>query len=180
MFIKSLLSLIVWLTLVGSVMACQNNAPHAASPLISSNAAMSVQRRSKDAVSVVKAYNSAVQRKDLEKALGLLSYDIVLVDLKPAPCTSEVFGGMQTLEGLLESSKILSFSVGDWKVEGNKVNYALSEWFDPRIVGPNYPQPRHSHLIAVVENGEIVSITATRDRKSVALYGQGAQDEVCG
>lgn len=177
---KQFFVLIVSLTMVGMVIDCNPNTASVAGSLKPPNIATRVQTRARDPISIVKAYYFAVQTRDIDTALGLLAFEIVMVDLKPAPCSSEVIMGVQALEGLLESSKVLSFSIDDLKVEDDKVTYILTEWLDPRTVGPNYPQPRRSHLIAVVQNGEIASITKSRDPELMALQKDGSQDANCG
>ena len=125
--------------------------------------AKNVALRVTDPLSTVKGYYSALQNKDIETALSFLADDVVLLKTETADGYSETVKGVQAVRNALQYSNVLSFTADHFQADGDKVTYVMTEWLDPRIVGPNYAQPHQSHLIAIVANGEIVSITETLD-----------------
>lgn len=126
-----------------------------------SNTAAQAAMRVTDPLSVVKGYYAATGTKDIETALTFLADDIAWHKTETADGFSETVKGVQAVENALESSEVFSFSVEDFRVDGDQVTYAMTEWIDPRRVGMNYPQPRRSRLTAVVADGKIVSLAET-------------------
>lgn len=122
-----------------------------------------VAMRVTDPRAVVKGYYAATKAKDIETALTFLADDIELVQINPAPYSATTVKGVQAAKHALESSEVLSFYVEDFRADGNKVTYSMTEWLDPRRVGMNYPQPRQSRLTAIVLGDKIVSITEASD-----------------
>jgi len=134
---------------------------------------------SQEPVAVVKAYYAAVRMHDPDTALMYLANDVVFLKKNSAPCAYEVAKGQHAAEGLLRYSNVLSFSVENIKADGNRVSYDVTAWLDPRIVGPNYTEPAKTHLLAVVEYGQIFSITQSTPPDSISL-GSNSTDPSCG
>ncbi len=122
-----------------------------------------VAMRVTDPLATVKGYYSALQNKDIETALQFLADDVVLLKTETPGGFSETVQGVQAVRNALAYSNVLSFAAEHFQANGDKVTYTMTEWLDPRIVGPNYPQPHKSNLVAVVADGKIVSITETLD-----------------
>ena len=43
-------------------------------------------------------------------------------------------------------------------VSGDRVEYSVTEWLDPRSVGPSGPFPTISRYVAIVRDGKIRSL----------------------
>lgn len=179
MFTKQIITLFV--TLVLSVLAFAFS-PSAAPVSVSVRAAHVsglVPPAATDSLSTITKFHSALKARDTAAVLPLLANDIVVLEIKPAGCRSEMVQGIQAVAKTLAYSQVLSFSVENVRAQGNAVTYAVTEWLDPRTVGPNYPQPVRSNVTARVESGQIVSITTTRDAAWVNAYKHGAQEVQC-
>jgi ketosteroid isomerase-like protein len=169
-----LFTVIAAFTLVGCATLPVNGKPTlSAQPRISSaqpTATVPVSRSAVDrnAFAVVQKYYAAVAARDIDEALALIAYDVVLVEIPSSPCAWRVVNGQLAIESQLEHSNVLSFSVEDFQMDSNTITYTLTEWLDPRVVGPNFKQPVRSHLTAVVRYGEITNFILHRDSLSLA------------
>ncbi len=120
----------------------------------------------RNSLAIVQKYYAAVAERDIGAALALVAYDVVLVEIRESPCPWRIVKGQQAFESQLERSGVLAFGVADFRVEGNTITYTLTEWLDPRVVGPNIKQPVRSQWTAVVKYGEIANFTLRRDSRT--------------
>lgn len=127
-----------------------------------------------DSRAVVQKYYAAVAEHDIDAALSLVALDVVRVEIPPSDCAWHVVKGLPAIESELEYSNVLSFTVEDFQTQGNVTTYTLTEWLDPRTVGPNFAQPVRSHMTAVVNHGEITHFTLRRDSPRPEKEGQTA------
>lgn len=125
------------------------------------------------ALAIVQEYYAAIAQKDIDSALSLLSYNVVHVEI--SPCAWQVTKGYQDIENELDHSNVLSFTVDNFQVNGNTITYTLTEWLDPRVVGPNFQQPARSHVTAVVNQAEITDFVSKRDLPLLAKEGDISQ-----
>lgn len=177
MFTKRILPLVFVLIVSALMLACS---PKAADVSFSVKAAsaMGVAPSAADSLSTIEKFHTALKARDSAALFPLLANDIVLIETKPAPCRSEMANGIQAVEQALKYSHALSFSVQNVRASGEQVTYRLTEWMDPRVVGPNYPQPVQSNVTAVVQDGQIVSITAARTSQWMSLF-RSADAKAC-
>lgn len=129
----------------------------------------------KSPLAIVQKYYRAIAQKDIDSALALLSLDVTQVEI--SLCSWQVVKGYQDLERELDHSNVLSFTVENFQVNGNTITYTLTEWFDPRVVGPNFQQPVRSHMTAVVNHVEIRDFILRRE--SLLNGKDGETSQVC-
>ena len=70
------------------------------------------------------------------------------------------YAGIELVQHYLEGDLqiVNSFYLHDVAVNGDRVEYTLTEWRDPRMVGPTGPFPMINRYIATVRDGKILSI----------------------
>jgi hypothetical protein len=117
------------------------------------------QDLSMDAGTVVQNYYAALNGAGLDRAIDLLPDDIV-IEFQLLPTTEHVkYSGIEAVQVWLENDHtVLSRSLGEILVKGDTVQYTLTEWLDPRIVGPGATQPRVTHWTAHVLRGKLISL----------------------
>lgn len=112
---------------------------------------------------IVTAYYAALNARDMETALNLLPDDVVFYTFKPnaAGRIERIeYAGIEAAQNLLEYDRSrLSRHLDQIKVNGDVVEYTLTEWLNPRIVGMNVKQPFVLHYTAQVRGGKILTIT---------------------
>lgn len=123
-------------------------------------------------IAIIKKYYAAVSEKAIDRAVLFLSYDVVLVEIPASPCAWYVVSGQQAIKSQLEHSNVLSFTVEDFQVNSSRTMYTLTEWLDPRVVGPNFHQPVRSYATAVVEYGAVTNLTLMRDNRQFGKEGE--------
>lgn len=168
MSIHRFLTIIAALTVVGCAALPLNGKPASPQPRISSeqqSAPVPSARLAphRDSLVVVQQYLSAVAERDIDAALSRVAYDVVLLETYPSPCAWQVLQGQQAIAGQLDYTNVLSFTVEDFQVNGNAISYTLTEWLDPRVVGPNFKQPLRRHMTAIVEHAEITNFILHHD-----------------
>jgi len=106
---------------------------------------------------VVHAYYRALNDKNVSLAIPLLSDTVVLEFSQPYGDGTLEYKGVQAVERFLEGNMQRSFSLNiqEMTVNGDRVEYTIAEWLNPRIVGPTGPFPSISRYIATVRDGKI-------------------------
>lgn len=112
-----------------------------------------------DAGTVVQNYYAGLNGAGLDRAIDLLPDDVV-VEFQLLPTTEHVkYNGIEAVQGWLENDRtVLSRSVSEILVQGDTVQYTLTEWLDPRIAGPGATQPRVTHWTAHVHRGKLLAL----------------------
>lgn len=109
---------------------------------------------------IVQAYYRALNSRSVSLALPHLADTVVLKVSQPYGEGVLEYTGIQAVQHYLEGDtrRINSLSIQEMTVNGERVEYSVAEWLDPRIVGPAGPFPSNNRYYAIVRDGKIQSI----------------------
>jgi hypothetical protein len=109
---------------------------------------------------VIREYYRAVNAKTLSVAVPLLSDAIVLRVNQPYTSGYLEYAGIEDVQRYLDADimRVNYAYIQNISVRGDMVEYTLTEWHNPRIVGPAGPFPAVNRYTAIVRDGKIVSI----------------------
>lgn len=112
---------------------------------------------------VISAYYSALNARDMETALNLLPDNVVFHTFRPnarGQLERVEYNGIEVVQNLVIGDRaVLSRHIEQLTVNGDTVEYTLTEWLNPRLVGMNISQPFILHCTAQIRDGKILSIT---------------------
>lgn len=110
---------------------------------------------------VIQAYYRALSSKNVSLATPFLSDSVVLQVSQPYGNGTLEYAGIKAVQHYLEGDmrRINSLTIQEMSVNGDRVEYTVAEWLDPRSVGPLGPFPSVNRYAATVRDGKIQSIT---------------------
>jgi hypothetical protein len=121
----------------------------------------SVAAEGQDPESIIRAIHQAMEGKDVEAALALMTDEIVVKIVPPPPGTSGVWSGKEEVRGWLEGTIAQNFAseLSNFQVEGNRATWtamvSLDDW---RALGI---EALEHHSEGVFENGKLKYFTTT-------------------
>ncbi len=159
---KILVAFIALGALAWNLIGCGQNSP--AVRTLPTPAAANLARGAEiNPATVIAAYYTALNARDMETALNLMPDNVVFHTLRPnarGEMERVEYNGIEVVQNLVVGDRtVLSRHIDQLAVNGDTVEYTLTEWLNPRIVGMNTSQPFILHCTAQIRDGKILSIT---------------------